>query len=216
MCIILPNFIKIGQTVAKIWWFNGFFQNGGCPPLWIWTTHDDYFVVFVVLQNLVDIDLVLLILWNFQYVTSLAWKCLFTPQNWARSTKPPKGTPLCKSASFESSSVKIRRRACLTWRWVPGKAVNEKIVIFCTDLHQIWHSRRGRRRNHLYQIFGDRLRGVDSVGGSKIDISHWCDDMIWYDVLQRDWNLLDLPVTRLGENNKLDFCLLYTSPSPRD
>jgi len=28
-----PNFIKIGQTVAEIWRFNGF-QNG-CPPSWI-------------------------------------------------------------------------------------------------------------------------------------------------------------------------------------
>ena len=28
------NFIKIGQTVAEIWRFNGF-QNSGCPPSWI-------------------------------------------------------------------------------------------------------------------------------------------------------------------------------------
>jgi len=27
---------------------------------------------------------------------------------------------------------------------------------------------RGRRRNHLWQIFGDRLTGVDSVGGRKL------------------------------------------------
>jgi len=37
MCVIVPNFIKIGQTVVEIWeiWqFNGF-QNGGRPPSWI-------------------------------------------------------------------------------------------------------------------------------------------------------------------------------------
>ena len=28
------NFIKIGQTFAEIWRFNGF-QNNGCPPSWI-------------------------------------------------------------------------------------------------------------------------------------------------------------------------------------
>jgi len=33
-CIDVPNFIKIGQTVAEIWRFNGF-QNGGHPPSWI-------------------------------------------------------------------------------------------------------------------------------------------------------------------------------------
>jgi len=31
ICVILPNYIKIGQTVAEIWRFNGF-QNGGRPP----------------------------------------------------------------------------------------------------------------------------------------------------------------------------------------
>ena len=31
MCVILPNFIKIGQTVTELWRFNGF-QNGGRPP----------------------------------------------------------------------------------------------------------------------------------------------------------------------------------------
>jgi len=30
----VPNFSKIGQTVAEIWRFNGF-QNGGRPPSWI-------------------------------------------------------------------------------------------------------------------------------------------------------------------------------------
>jgi len=30
----VPNFIKIGQSVAEIWRFNGF-QNGGRPPSWI-------------------------------------------------------------------------------------------------------------------------------------------------------------------------------------
>jgi len=34
ICVTVPNFIKIGQTVAKIWRFNGF-QNGGRPPSWI-------------------------------------------------------------------------------------------------------------------------------------------------------------------------------------
>jgi len=34
MCVIVLNFIKIGQTVAKIWRFNSF-QDGGRPPSWI-------------------------------------------------------------------------------------------------------------------------------------------------------------------------------------
>jgi len=62
MCVIMPNFVKIGRTVAEIWRFNGF-QNGGRPPSWIcWaligTTHDDHLVVSIVLPNLVKIDAV--------------------------------------------------------------------------------------------------------------------------------------------------------------
>jgi len=34
ICVTLPNFIKIGQTVAEIWRFNCF-QNGCRPPSWI-------------------------------------------------------------------------------------------------------------------------------------------------------------------------------------
>jgi len=34
MCVIMPDFIKIGQTAAKIWQLNGV-QNGGRPPSWI-------------------------------------------------------------------------------------------------------------------------------------------------------------------------------------
>jgi len=34
ICVIMPNFIKIGQTVAEIWRFNSS-QNGGRPPSWI-------------------------------------------------------------------------------------------------------------------------------------------------------------------------------------
>jgi len=34
ICVNIPNFIKIGKTVAEIWRFNGF-ENGGRPPSWI-------------------------------------------------------------------------------------------------------------------------------------------------------------------------------------
>ena len=63
ICVTVPNLIKIGQTFAEIWRFNGFFQNGGRPPCWIFwapvgTTHDDHLMVTIVVQNLVEIDAV--------------------------------------------------------------------------------------------------------------------------------------------------------------
>jgi len=53
----MSNFIKVGQTVANIWQFNGF-QRGGSPPSWIcWalvgTNRDDHLVVSIVVPNLV-------------------------------------------------------------------------------------------------------------------------------------------------------------------
>ena len=51
MCIIVPNFVQIGQGVAEIWPFS-IFQDGGRPPSWIGftrdgTTHEEHLVVFV-------------------------------------------------------------------------------------------------------------------------------------------------------------------------
>jgi len=70
MCVTMPNFIKIGRTVAEYGDLTVFFQNGGRPPSWIcWapigTTHDDHLVVSIVVQNLVEIDaLVSITLYN--------------------------------------------------------------------------------------------------------------------------------------------------------
>ena len=76
-------------------------------------------MVSIVVQNFVEIDAVVSITLNILPV----WleNAYSRPQNWgfwgilppkweAMSTKPPKGTSLCESASFEPSSVKIRRR----------------------------------------------------------------------------------------------------------
>jgi len=51
------------SNVAEIWRFNGFYQNGGRPPSWIcWaptgTTHGDFLMASIVVQNLVEIDAV--------------------------------------------------------------------------------------------------------------------------------------------------------------
>jgi len=67
ICTNTLNFIKIDQTVAEIWRFKGFFQNGGRPPSWICrvcigTTRIDYLVVCVVVLNLVRIAAVLSII----------------------------------------------------------------------------------------------------------------------------------------------------------
>ena len=73
-----------------------FFQNGGHPPSWIcWspigTTHDEFLMVSIVVQNLVEIDALLAITWKFQYFTRLAWKRLFTlPKLGFCGISPPK------------------------------------------------------------------------------------------------------------------------------
>ena len=67
--MIVPNFAKIGRTVPETWPIFDF-QDGGRPPSWICftrigTTHEEYLVVFVTVQNLVVIDTVISIVCNF-------------------------------------------------------------------------------------------------------------------------------------------------------
>jgi len=54
-----------------------FFQDGRCQPSWIfdvrvWTTHKEYLVVFIAVQNLAGIGIVVLKICEFQYYASLA------------------------------------------------------------------------------------------------------------------------------------------------
>jgi len=46
----------------------------------IGTIHDDHLMVSIVVQNLIEIDAWVSIIWNFQYFARLAWKRLFMPQ----------------------------------------------------------------------------------------------------------------------------------------
>ena len=175
-----------------------FFQHGGRSPSWIsWapigTTHDDHLRVSIVVQNLVEIDAVVSISWNFQFFARLAWKRLFTPQKLGFSGD---FTPKMGSNVNETPKRHILARVHVVWainrenpssrltcRWVhEKKGINKKISLYfahlprsppSTDLHQIWHSRRGRRRNHLYQFFWWSVKGCLFCGGSKIAITHW-------------------------------------------
>ena len=65
----LPNFVPIGQSVSDVAIFF-IFQDGGGPPYWICcrhiaTTHEDYLVVCITVQNVVGIDAVVLNMWTF-------------------------------------------------------------------------------------------------------------------------------------------------------
>jgi len=110
------------QLLERFWrylacWCASTFQDGGRPPYWIrlghiWTTHSEYLLVTITLQNLVMIDAVVFIIWTFQYLTLLAGKCLFMPKKLFflggnlipkmgyNINKSQKGTPLREYASF--------------------------------------------------------------------------------------------------------------------
>ena len=93
-----------------------------------------------------------------------------------------KGTSLRESASFEPSCVKIRRRVWPVGEF-PKKGINKfkKSVIFhpfaqkppWMDVRQIWHSCRGRWRNHMWQMFWWSVEGCRFCMGLKFAISHW-------------------------------------------
>jgi len=59
----VPNFVAIHAIVDDIWRFFDFFKDGGRSPSWIhcarvWTTHDEYLVVFIAVQNMDGIGFV--------------------------------------------------------------------------------------------------------------------------------------------------------------
>ena len=58
--ISVPNFVKIGQSVAKILRFFDF-QDGGCLGH-NWTTNSEYLGVSITVQNLVMIDVLVFII----------------------------------------------------------------------------------------------------------------------------------------------------------
>jgi len=65
----VQNFVLIDQTVPEIWWFFGVSKSRS-PTIWIccvhvWTTREEYLVVFITVQNLAGIDSVLLIMCKF-------------------------------------------------------------------------------------------------------------------------------------------------------
>ena len=67
--MIVPSFAKIGRTIPEIWPIFDF-QDGGRPPSWICftrveTTHEEYLVVFMTVQNLVVIGAVISIVCKF-------------------------------------------------------------------------------------------------------------------------------------------------------
>jgi len=108
----------------------------------IGTTHDDFLMVSIVVQNLVEIDAVVSIPWNFQYFARLAWKRLFTPQKLGFSGD---FTPKMESNVNETPKRHILARVRVVWaikrenpssrltcRWVHEKKVKikKKFVIF--------------------------------------------------------------------------------------
>ena len=122
MCVIVQNFLLIGQTIANIQRFFSFFSKWWpstilellCLCIDI---HKEYLVVFITVQNLVRIDTVVLIRCKCWYLTSLAWKCLFmpdtrllgdlTPKWGAVTSRTPEGISLCRNTSLDIQTAKI-------------------------------------------------------------------------------------------------------------
>jgi len=71
----MPNFIKSVKRLPRYGDLT-VFQNSGRPPSWIcwvhWTIYDDYSVVSIVVQNLVELGAVVSIIRNYQYFAHLA------------------------------------------------------------------------------------------------------------------------------------------------
>jgi len=127
-----------------------FFQDGGRPPSWICnacvgTTHEGHLVVFITVQSLAGIDAVVLIICAFFDFASLAWKRLFTPQNWGfLGGKLGKGwgdiDPQRTRSYFWGFT-----RLCPIW-WKSTKKCVRESVHRRTDTHTHTHTRTDAKR----------------------------------------------------------------------
>jgi len=94
-----------------------FYEHGGHPPSWICnacvgTDHEGHLVVFITVQNLVGIDAVVLIICTFFDFVSLAWKRLFTPQNWGFGGFDPLNVEQCEK--FPKKAYHCMSLRCLS------------------------------------------------------------------------------------------------------
>jgi len=162
-----------------------FFQDGGRPPSCICvacvrTAHEGHLVVFISVQSLVGIDVVVLIIMHVFRRRELGFKTpIQAPKMGCFGGWPLNGEP-CEQNPKRHILARVRvvwaimrknPSTGLTCRWVlQSRGINKNNFAEkppWTDVHRIWLSCRGHRRYDLWQIFGDRLRGVDSVGGRK-------------------------------------------------
>ena len=154
--------------------FFRFFKDGGRPPLgFVWGIFRPPISkvlksISINVQNLVTIDAIISIIWKFQYLSRLTWKCLFKPRNWGfGAIWPPldhyQWIPKKHVFAWVRVVWAIEREICPSMcKWV----LKNKIFVIIgplftylprtlpwTDLHQLLLSSRSRRRHHLRQIY---------------------------------------------------------------
>jgi len=106
-----------------------------------WTTHKAYLVVFTGVQNLIVIHAVVSIIWNFEYLLHLAWKCLFMPPKlrlWRFHF-----TPKCADISTEPPNV-------LAWKDV------------------IWHTDRQNRSTGVTCVCDEEIKKDKETYSGKL------------------------------------------------
>ena len=156
----------------------------------IGTTHNDYLVVSRCTRFGWNRCNTVSTVRNFQYFARFAWQrltpkhcfCGILPLKWGGNINETAKSHILARVRvvWAISIVKIRRRVWPVGEFPKegGYAYKEINMVLkfryvspiCPEaprgqicMHQIWYSKRGRRRNHLWQIFGDRLSGVDSA-----------------------------------------------------
>jgi len=88
--INIPHYAKFCGNRSNHSWNMAiflYFQTGDHSPSWIcsehvWTTQKECLMVLITVQNFVGINAVVSKICKCWFLTSLAWKCVFTPPKW--------------------------------------------------------------------------------------------------------------------------------------
>jgi len=168
----VPNIVRSNRYIKWLhfctFWFGPYLDHPWRVfKFWLWS-----------------IQLMMLLIWKFQYLACLVWKRIFTLSKlgiWEFDLimgnniyKAPKRHifVLWEFVSFERKNPSNRLTSCdclkrykILFKWLYFTYLPRSPQ--WTVLHRILHNSKDRRHNHLWQIFGNRMRYVNSVGGGR-------------------------------------------------
>jgi len=189
----MPIFVKIGQSLARIlrffdfsrWRLSAILHSFGAHldhPQWVLVDlyHSAKFG-YGRWSSFYNMNISIFNAFGWKMPQKLCFWAIWSPKWGAISTKAKKGTPLCKSASFEPLSMKMWWTVWPVGELLKKRGINKKnfrdISLICPEAPHKRISTKFCTPVAVVDVItcakfcSDQLRDVDSVGGRKWQVT---------------------------------------------